>query len=129
MTRLILAFISAAFFVPTITLFTSDGYFRLQGFALIAIFTVPLTVIGAAPLYVVFRKSITIWLCMVAGFSLGLVGSLIFLLMTNPKAYLNWLPAFLFAGWSSSVVFWLVGIWRNRNLTFNSTVIPTDERQ
>jgi hypothetical protein len=129
MKRLILAFIVAAFWAPLLSTLTSESYFRVQAFILVALFTVPLTLFVAVPLYCVVRKKIALRLCTLFGIGIGSIGALLFLLMTNLEAFLKFAPLHILTGLISSLLFWLVGIWRNQNLTIDSKSTPYCARQ
>jgi hypothetical protein len=53
---------------------------------------------------------------MLAGLVVGLAGVLVFMLMTNALAARNWAPLLIVTGLLCSLVFWLVGVWKNQAL-------------
>jgi hypothetical protein len=116
MLRLILGFAAAALWLPILSYATS-GIYGGFWFGMIAFYTIPLTVLVATPLYYFNRKRVTFWLCVIAGVAVGVLGALLFLVMTNPLAALNWSPLLIGSGLLSSIVFWVVGVWKNGNLT------------
>jgi hypothetical protein len=81
-----------------------------------AAFTVPLTLFIAAPLCYVWRRRITFLRCLVAGFVIGALGALAFLVMTNAQAALNWSPGLIGAGVVTSIIFWAIAVWNNSNI-------------
>jgi hypothetical protein len=110
----------AALWLQCVLYFTSGGYAQFW-FFMVAPFSVSLTALVAAPLVYLFRRRISFTLCCGFGLTIGLLGSLLFLATTNPLAALHWSPAFLLVGLSSSIIFWSVGVWRNRDLTIGSS--------
>jgi len=119
MMRIVLGFAAAAMWLPLLQLMAgelADGY-GLFWFGMTAMFMVPLTVLVAVPLFYVWRRRITFWRCVFAGLVIGIVGAVIFLLTTNPLAALNWSPLLILVGVLSSLVFWVVAVWRNPALT------------
>ena len=119
MTRLILGFAAAALWLPVLMYVIAGGHGEFW-FVMIASFTVPLTLFVAAPLYYFSRRRVTFWACVMVGLAIGAVGSLTFLLAINPYTARTWAPSLLLAGIISSVIFWIVAIWKNRNLTSRS---------
>jgi hypothetical protein len=119
MVRIVLGFIAAALWLPVLELVAgeiSGGYGRFW-FGMTAMFTVPLTVLVAVPLFYVWRRRITFWRCVFAGLVIGIIGAGLFLLTTNPLAALNWSPLLIVVGVLSSLVFWAIAVWRNPTLT------------
>ena len=100
-----------------IVAYATSGIYGQFWSGMIALYTIPLTIFVAAPLYYFNRKRVTFWLCVIAGVAIGVVGSLLFLVTTNPLAALNWSPLLIGSGLLSSIVFWVVGVWKNGNLT------------
>ena len=80
---------------------------------MITMFTAPLTLFVAVPLFYLTRKRVTFWRCVLGGLAVGAVGALLFLLTTNVLAARNWSPFLIAAGPLSSLIFWLVGVWKN----------------
>jgi hypothetical protein len=117
--RIILGFVAAALWLPLLELLAgavTGGYGRFW-FFMTAIFTVPLTILLAVPLFCLWRRRITFWRCVFAGLAIGIVGAVIFLVTTNPLAALNSSPLLIVAGVLSSLVFWVIAVWRNAALT------------
>jgi molybdate transport system substrate-binding protein len=115
--RVVLGFVAAALGVPALVAVTSppNGLFW---FAMISLFTVPLTVFAGMPLFVWLarRRRVTFWWCMLAGLVIGAAGVLLFMLVTNVLAARNWAPLLIVTGLLCSFVFWLAGVWKNRAL-------------
>ena len=116
MVRIVVGFLAAALWLPLLSLATSGPYGAFW-FGMTAMFTVPLTLLVAVPLFYMWRRRITFWLCLVAGLAIGIIGAALFLLVTNPLAARNWAPLLIVAGVLSSVVFWATAVWRNSTLT------------
>ena len=112
MVRLILGFAAAGLWLPVLLYFAAGEYAEFW-FVMTALFTIPLTVFVAVPLYYFWRAHITFGRCLLAGFGIGVVGTLAFLAMTHPEAALNGSPALIGAGVLSSVIFWAIAIWQN----------------
>jgi len=115
MVRLILGFTAAALWLPVLLYFAAGDYAEFW-FAMTALFTVPLTVFVALPLYYFCRGRITFGRCLLAGFGIGVLGAVAFLVTTHPQAALNWSPGLIGAGVLSSIIFWAVAIWQNAAL-------------
>lgn len=115
MLRIVVAFTAAALWFPSLSYFLSGEYGPFW-FLMIALYTVPLTLLVAAPLYYFNRKRITFLFCVLAGLGIGLLGALSFWSMTNRLAAQNWAPLLIGTGLVSSVLFWVIGIWRNSRL-------------
>ena len=81
--------------------------------SMVSSFTVPLTLLVAVPLYLRIRGQVSFLQCLGAGLVAGLIGVALFYLGTNPLAALNWGVSLVLAGLLSSVVFWLVAVWKN----------------
>jgi molybdate transport system substrate-binding protein len=115
--RVVLGFVAAALGVPALVALTSPPY-GLFWLAMISFFTVPLTLFAGMPLFVYLarRRRVTLWWCMLAGLVVGLAGVLVFMLMTNALAARNWAPLLIVTGLLCSLVFWLVGVWKNQAL-------------
>ncbi len=128
MSRLVAGFIAGALWMPAFAYFADREYGMVMT-VMIAIFTVPLTLFVAAPLYYLFRNKIGLWTCMAFGVVIGLIGAGIFGATTHYEAFVRWAPLLVGAGWLSSMIFWFVGIWRNPNLTLNSTRTPSGAGQ
>ena len=118
MVRIVVGFLAAALWLPLLSLATSGPYGGFW-FGMTAIFTVPLTLLVAVPLFYLWRRRITFWRCLLAGLAIGIIGAALFLLVTNPLAARNWSPLLAVAGVLSSLVFWAIAVWRNPALTNN----------
>jgi hypothetical protein len=116
MVRIVLGFMAAALWLPLLELATSRIYGGFW-FGMTAMFTVPLTLLVAVPLFYLWRRQITLWRCLLAGLAIGIIGAVVFLVTTNPLAALNWSPLLVVVGVLSSVVFWVTAVWRNPTLT------------
>ena len=126
MARLIVGFVVAALWLPALTFALSEAYWNMFWAGAVGAFTVPLTLLVALPLFLILRRRywLRFWHYAIFGLSVGVVGAAVFWLTTNGLAALNWLPVFLIAGLVSSVVFWVVGVWRN-NYVIRGTTQPT----
>jgi hypothetical protein len=114
--RLIAGLLVAALWLPLLLYFTSGGYGPFWLF-MTGFYTVPLTLLVAAPLVFLFRHRISLALCLVVGLAIGFLGSLTFLATTNYLAALHWAPLLIVSGLVSSFLFWLVAVFRNGDLT------------
>jgi hypothetical protein len=88
---------------------------------MVAPFTVVLTALVAAPLVYFLRGRLSFVMCCIFGFAIGVVGVLAFWLVTNRLAALHWSPLLLIAGLASAVIFWMIGVRGNRDLTIGSS--------
>jgi len=113
MVRIVFGFAVAALWLPIVA-YATGGVYGWFWSSMTGIFTIPLTIVLAVPVFYVWRRRITFWRCLTAGLAVGLVGALLFLLMTNPLAALHSLPAFVLAGTFSSTLFWVVAVWNNK---------------
>jgi len=121
MTRLILGFFTAALWLPLLAYILDSTYYgEFWAFA-IAFYTVPLTIFVALPAYFLVRKRISFLLCVGMGCVIGVIGAFIFFLVTNPLAAMNWAPGLISAGIMSSIVFWVIAIWKNKKLMRNKS--------
>jgi fluoride ion exporter CrcB/FEX len=84
---------------------------------IVGVYTVPLTLLLAGPLVYVFRKRLTLARCVTVGFILGMLGSFTFWSPYSLAAFFNWGPLLIVVGVISSLLFWVVGVWGNRDLT------------
>jgi hypothetical protein len=116
-TRVVAGLIAAALWLPLAASLLAPGGERVPAFALPALYTVPLTAVIAAPLVYFFRRNLSFIRCCIVGLGIGTVGALTFWSPYSNAALLSWGPTLVAAGLLSSVVFWVVGIWRNRGLT------------
>jgi hypothetical protein len=115
MLRLVLGFVVAALWLPAYAYVLSRSLVE-SGAVLVAMFTVPLTLFVAAPLYWALRERVGFLACICAGLCVGAIGCLLFWLSTNTLAALNWSPLLLAAGLVSSFLFWVVALWGNKYL-------------
>lgn len=111
MIRVVLGFVVAALWLPAVLYFTDRTYGQFL-FVMSAIFTVPLVLFVAVPLYYVWRRRITFGRCLASGFVIGALGALAFLAMTNPQAAFNWSPGLISAGAVTSIIFWAIAVWK-----------------
>jgi putative effector of murein hydrolase len=125
MTRVVLGFAVAALWLPVLLYFTAGDYGAFWLF-MTASFTVPLTLFVAVPLYYFWRRRITFWRCILAGFAIGAIGALAFLAMTHPEAALNWSPGLIGSGVVTSLVFWFIAVWKNGDLGRSAESGATD---
>jgi hypothetical protein len=114
--RLVCGLFVAALWLPVLLLATSGPYGKFW-FLMTAFYTVPLTLIVAAPLVYFFRHRLSLLSCLACGLGVGFLGALTFLSTTNYLAALNWGPALIVSGVVSSLLFWIVGVWGNGGLT------------
>jgi hypothetical protein len=110
MIRLILGFVVAALWLPILAMAVSPA-FSMAG--LIAAFTIPLTLFVAVPSYWHFRKSVGLKICLLNGVVIGILGILLFWVITNRLAAINWAPLLIATSVISSLLFWLIGLWKN----------------
>ena len=108
MERVIVGLFAAALWLPILTLFSWPG-----GAVLVGALTIPLTLLVAAPLVYLFRRRLSLWLCLAAGATVGAIGAATFTWLTNPLAGANSAPALIGVGAISGGVFWLAGVFRN----------------
>ena len=118
--RLVAGLIVAAFWFPVCLYFRDDRYGPL-GFILAASFTVPITLFVAAPLVYFLRGRLSFWLCCVLGVVLGSLGLVPNMLAGNWGAARNIGLTMMLVGLVSSMLFWVVGVWRNGDLTCASS--------
>ena len=114
--RLVLGLLAAALWFPLL------AWQRAQengwvSFMIVGMFTLPVTLLIAAPLVCFLRRRLSFPLCCAFGIVLG--G-----LLALPDVLLgNWVVArgdalmVIPVRLISSIVFWLIGVWRNRALT------------
>lgn len=124
MKRLFLGFCCAALSMPTFVYLVGivKGGSAHIAFIMTALFTMPLTFFVAVPLYFFARSQITFLRCILFGATIGLFGALIDYYWTrNFLAAKNIAPIMIGFGIVSSAVFWIVGIWKNNNLTKQSS--------
>jgi len=115
--RLIGGLIVAALWLPVLLYVISRGWEKTFSFLIVAYYTVPLTLLVATPLMYFMRKHLTLGRCLLVGFLLGALGALTFWSPYSLKAMWNWGPLLVAAGVMSSLLFWIVGVWRNSDLT------------
>ena len=113
MTRVILGFAVAALWLPVLSYLTGGVYAEFW-FVMTAAFTVPMTLFVAVPLYYRWRQRVSFVRCLLAGLVIGVIGAVAFLTMTNRQAALNWSPGVVGAGVVSSIIFWVIAIWKNQ---------------
>lgn len=116
-----MGFLAAALWLPLVLFFISGEYGGFW-FAMVAYFTIPLTGCVAVPLFPVFnrRSNVGIVACLLFGFAIGLVGVLLFRLITNQQAMLGWALSLVLSGVLSGFVFWVAGVWKNEFLRKNA---------
>lgn len=120
MSRIILGFIVAAFWLPLLLSFSEYGEFW---FRMVLLFTAPIIIIFGVPLFILFysKRNISFMLCAISGIALGLVGCVLFLLLSNTLTAYNVAPLFTLSGLLSGIIFWFVGVWKNDTLTRRSS--------
>lgn len=106
--RIILAFTFAALWLPLAEAISAPDYDFFWS-KMTAIFTVSLTLLVAVPGYFIFRKQMTFWLCALGGTGAGVIGALLYLLLTNWGAFMNAWPAMVVIGLITGIGFWVVG--------------------
>jgi hypothetical protein len=121
MLRLIIGLTVAALWLPLVGLL--HGSWEGQFFAgAVALFTVPLTLVVAAPVCAVFYYSKVApswWFCMIFGGIVGFLGAMIFAAISN-NSLIGWnsAPGFILVGVISALMFWAIGI-RKNDATFH----------
>ena len=116
MFRVTSGLIAAALWLPILNSAVAHAEDQKPAFLVIAIYTVPLTLFIAAPLVFLLRRKLTLGRCLLTGALLGIVGALTFWSPYSVKSSL-WGAPLVLAGLLSSLLFWVIGVWRNRNLT------------
>jgi hypothetical protein len=106
----------AALWLPVVLYFTSGPYAKF-GFFITAFYTVPLTLFVAAPLVYLLRYCLSLALCLASGLAIGVAGTLMVLATTNRLFAWNASLVLMLCGLVSSLIFWVVGVWRNGGLT------------
>ena len=109
--RVVLGFVVAALWLPAIGLFM-DWYSGVWARAS-TLLSVPLTVFVAVPIYLVVRKRISFLICAFAGVGIGALGALPWALDGNTRAAMNLAPILMVVGFISSILFWLIAVWKN----------------
>ena len=115
--RLVAGLLVAALWLPLLGLLTvpwSGPFWSVMT----ALYTVPLTLLVAAPLAFLFRRRLTLVLCLAFGLTISLLGVLVFSATTNYLAGLRWAPLLTASGLISSFLFWWVAVspqWRSNN--------------
>jgi hypothetical protein len=115
--RLIGGLLVAALWLPALLYIVSRGWEREFSFLIVAYYTIPLTLLVAGPLVYIQRKKLTLVRCLTVGLLLGTLGAFTFWSPYSLKAMFNWGPVLMFVGVISSLLFWVVSVWRNRDLT------------
>ena len=114
--RLVLGIIAEALWLPILAYVTlgrlGEGYF-----VILAMFTVPLTLFVAVPFYLLTKKYFTFLVSIYFGLAIGALVALVYYLNTDPINGVNMAPIFLLLGLISSVLFWIVAIWKNGSPT------------
>jgi len=90
-----------------------SDYARPLWLILTGAFTVPLTLLVAAPVLYVLRRRMSGLLCLLSGAVIGLLGSTPFLLGPGAPYNLRWVALLALCGLLSGAVFWLVAVYRN----------------
>jgi|HubBroStandDraft_1064217.scaffolds.fasta_scaffold268541_1 hypothetical protein len=115
--RLAFALGVAALWLPLLASWRAQDGYRGTGFLITGGFTVPITLLVAAPLVYVFRRRLSFLLSCLFGIALSLIG-LLPDLITGHWGVANGLAQIIVpAGLISSMLFWLVGVRGNRDLT------------
>ena len=112
--RIVLAFIAAALWLPALVYLRAQTPAEMFGARFPLLLTVPLTIFVAVPAFLAMRARVSLVLCAAMGMAIGALGALLFLLTTHWEAAVNWAPAFFGCGLVSSLLFWVIGVWRNR---------------
>jgi hypothetical protein len=110
--RVVLGFVVAALWLPSLSLLIEDWY-SAWWVGMVLAWTGPLTIFVAVPLYLLVRKRISFRLCAGAGLCVGLLGAVPWVLENNPKAALNFAPVMMAVGLVSSILFWIIAVWKN----------------
>ena len=113
MLRVVLGFLVAALWLPVFTYLQAptpaDEFFARAPLVL----TVPLTLFVAVPMFLMLKQHASFLVCVLSGAVVGAIGALLFMLVTHWEAGINWAPALVGCGVISSVLFWVVAIWRS----------------
>lgn len=115
--RIIGGLIVAALWLPCLLYVMSRGWERKVSSLIVACYSVPLTLLVAAPFVYFLRRKLTLVRCLTVGLLLGTLAALTLWSPYSPKAMFNWGPLQVLAGVVSSLLFWAVGVWRNHDLT------------
>jgi hypothetical protein len=115
MLRIGIGLLAAALWLPLLAYATGER-FAFFWFGMIAMFTIPLTLFVALPLVLLLRRHLSFVRCIAAGFGIGLLAVALEWSLSHWQAALNLGPLLIGAGVLSSLVFWLVGVWRNSRL-------------
>jgi hypothetical protein len=125
MFRVISAFVLVALSLPLIAFF-GGGVDPVQSMLIIGTFTIPATAIGV-PIFQTLRRrgQLTALNCMLSSTALGFACATPFAL-THARLLAFVVPFFSAIGALHGLVFWLLAVWRNRNLT---RAPPVSEQQ
>ena len=113
MIRIAFAFVGIALLYPAVA-FSTGGKYDVGGFAAVASFTVPATLIFGFPIFLLFRKRG--WLCcphiVSASAGIGFICAIPFAL-ASVNLFMLTSIAFTIIGAIHGFLFWLLGVWRN----------------
>jgi hypothetical protein len=119
MPRFLLGLLVTALWLPAVA-FVATPQWRAFG-VLVASFTVPLTLLFAAPIAFALRQRTNVLVCAIFGTLGGGIGALIFTWTTNPIAGRNWAPGLVVLGLLCGLVFWFSAVWRNAFFSPNAS--------
>jgi len=118
MFRVVLGFVAAALCFPAGVLVYAMciGEWRWGPLfaSLAAVYTVPLTILVAAPLFLLFRRHASFLVCVGAGIAVGLIGVLLEALLGSYGYAVAMAWKFAAVGAVSASVFYFVAVFRNR---------------
>ena len=127
MNRILLGFLVVALAYPLLALLTG-GQFGAGGALAVATFTVPVTVLLGWPAFAFFKRRgwLKWWQFGMGGLTVGAVCTLPFIIgvtETNaPLSTFTFIVLFFAAlGAIHSIAFWAIAIWRNNDLTLQSS--------
>jgi hypothetical protein len=114
--RLVLGLLVAALWFPLLAWERALDH-GWVAFMLVGMFTLPVTLLMAAPLVYLLRRRLSFTLCCTFGIALGGLLALADVLTGNWVAARGDALMGIPVGLISSILFWLIGVWRNRALT------------
>ena len=115
--RIIGGLVVAALWLPLLLYIVSKSWEKQFSLLIVGFYTVPLTLLIAGPFVYFLRRKLTLARCLITGALLGTLGALTFWSPYSLTAMFNWGPLLVVVGIISSFLFWVVGVWGNRDLT------------
>ncbi len=110
--RVILGFAIAALWLPLLGALLGKNGEGTWWFNMSLLATGALTILLAAPAYILLRRRAGFLICTFGGLAIGALGAIALSLVTNPMAARNAAPLFVASDAVSGIVFWLVALWR-----------------